>query len=97
MHDGCFTTLEDVVRHHLDPVRSYDAYSPRALPAALAATLDRSPVRRAQRLAALDPLLRSPVALSAEEVGALVAFLRALTDPASLRADEPAQCSRNAR
>jgi cytochrome c peroxidase len=83
MHDGCFTTLEAAVRHHLDPVASYRAFDGSGLPVELARTVDRNPIRGAQRVAALDPILRDPVALSRDDVADVVGFLEALTDPRS--------------
>ncbi len=80
MHDGCFTSLEAVVRHHLDPRASLEAFDASSLPPALAASYDRDPARQAARLAALDPIL-APTHLEAGEVRALVSFLESLTDP----------------
>jgi cytochrome c peroxidase len=62
MHDGAFSTLEDVVRF----------YDQGALP--------RHP---AVGDALIDPFVRDPLGLTNQEVSALVAFLKALTDPGS--------------
>ncbi len=85
MHDGAFTTLEAVVRHHLDPRASLERYTGSELDEPFRSTLDRDPERRKAALAALDPLLRERVALSDADVKAVVAFLEALTDPAARR------------
>lgn len=107
-HSGAYATLEEVVRHHLDPVAALEAYDPAAveLPllgqvleltatgsrlqhsflsehrrrgfAAKDTFVQRSPELRA-RIAAANEL--EPIALSDDEVRALVAFLSALTDP----------------
>lgn len=94
-HAGAFGTLETVVRHHLDTVASLANYDP---------VQCRLPPR--EDLAAIDfmvmsdPQLRediagaselAPIALSEREIAALLAFLNALTDPASLdmREDVP--------
>jgi cytochrome c peroxidase len=82
MHDGCFTTLEDVIKHHADPVRSLRHYKPEKV--GLAASLDTDRERNEARIAALDPLLATPIALSEGDVRDLVAFLEGLTDPGSL-------------
>jgi cytochrome c peroxidase len=72
MHDGAFTTLRAAIRHHLDAVGSLLSYDPHAqgLPADLSAVGPREPLRDA-----LDPLLRSPVALTPGEFDDLVAFV----------------------
>jgi cytochrome c peroxidase len=77
-HNGAFTTIEAMVRHHLDPYMSCRAYSPAGLDADLrGATGPAEPV-----LEAVDPLLRAPARLTDQEVGWLVQFLRdGLLDP----------------
>ena len=81
-HAGAYATLEAVVRHHLDPVGSLVAYDPRqARLSPLAGADDFRVLNDAGemgRIAAANEL--APVALSDEEVAALVAFLHALTD-----------------
>jgi cytochrome c peroxidase len=82
-HSGAYPTLEAVVRHYNDvPValRSYDvtqlAPELRGLYHGDQATIDSV-------LSRLDGRLRSPLRLSDDEIGQLVAFLKALTDPAA--------------
>ncbi len=89
MHDGAFTTLEAVVRHHLDPRASLESYTGAELPEPFRSTVDRDPEHRKAALAALDPLLREKVVLSDADVKDLVAFLEALTDPAARKAVAP--------
>lgn len=84
MHDGCFATLDAVVRHHLDPRGSLERYTGAELAEPFRATLDRDPEHRREALAALDPLL-AKVGLSDDEIRDLVAFLEALTDPEARR------------
>jgi cytochrome c peroxidase len=92
MHDGAFVTLEDAVRYHLDAVDGASWYDTAKLPADLRGpTGPLAPV-----LAGLDPLLRVPVRLTADEFDALVDFLRGgLLDPEArperLRALIPAE------
>ena len=83
MHDGAFSTLEAVVRHHLNPIDSLLDYDPTAhLPPELQHTYQNDPyllnvmIRQAD-----DRLIKSP-ALDDQQVADLVAFLEALTDPA---------------
>ncbi|MFN0241273.1 MAG: cytochrome-c peroxidase [Planctomycetota bacterium] len=93
-HNGAFTDLEAAIRHHLNVFQSAQSYSPAAQ------GLDddlRGPLGPIDPvLARIDPLLASPIALTNEEVAALVAFVRnALLDPraqaANLRRLIPAQ------
>lgn len=84
MHDGAFTSLETAMRHQLDPVGSLATYDPSQLQARFAATVDTDVARNAARAAALDPIMSTPVILTAAEISDLMAFLNALTDPASL-------------
>jgi cytochrome c peroxidase len=80
MHDGAFTDLATAIRHHLDArasLLSYDS-TRQGLPSDLTgATGPRAPL-----LAALDPLLATPILLSDSEFEDLVAYVRdALLDP----------------
>lgn len=82
MHDGAFYSLDDVVRHHLDPLSSYRTFDVGTVRADMAqaglptteqlnrmrATLDFTPARQ----------------LSDQEIAELVVFLEALTDPTAL-------------
>jgi cytochrome c peroxidase len=78
MHNGAFVHLEDAIRHHLDPYASARNYTPRDLPPDLQGPM--GPVQPV--LARLDPLLQTPVQLSAEEFATLVDFVRnGLLDP----------------
>ena len=94
-HAGAYNSLEAVVRHHLDPVFHLEHYDPAhaVLPSRLDLDLIDFVVQR-------DPVLRSAIAaanelpsraMSDQQVEDLIAFLRALTDPASidLRIDVP--------
>src|SRR5204863_3452916 len=74
MHDGPFTSLRSAIRHHLDAVTSLRTYDPSAqgLPGDVTGPI--GPVE--PLLAALDPLLRRPLALSPGELDDLGAFVR---------------------
>ena len=87
-HDGAYATLEGIVRHHLDPINSLENYD-----------TDQAVLPDRERWAAVDFIehenltqraLRAernqlaPIALSDRMVNDLVAFLHALTDPASI-------------
>jgi cytochrome c peroxidase len=84
MHDGCFTTLEEAVRHHLDVFASARAYGPTRLDEDLRGPL--GPIEPV--LARVDPLLRDPIVLSDGEFADVVSFLReGLLDPRALPAN----------
>jgi cytochrome c peroxidase len=80
MHDGAFVRLEDAIRYHLDAVSGAATYTTAQLPADL-----RGPTGPSQPvLERLDPLLRTPVRLSEDEIQSLVDFVRdGLLDPAA--------------
>jgi cytochrome c peroxidase len=79
LHNGAYATLEDVVRHHLQPERYLADYNGRSLPPELRPTLQNEAVTRRQILATLSPLLAEAEPLSNQEVRQLVAFLNSLT------------------
>jgi Cytochrome c peroxidase len=78
-HNGCFTTLEDAVRHHLDVFTSARNYSP----AAAGVDPDLTVVGPIEPvLQQLDPILSTPIGLTDEEFNQLVDFVRiGLLDP----------------
>jgi cytochrome c peroxidase len=86
-HAGAYATLEGVVRHHLDPVKSLAEYD--RTQAVLAALPDANDFRvldtprERDEIAAANTM--KPVALSDAEVDAVLAFLTALTDEAGNR------------
>jgi cytochrome c peroxidase len=78
-HNGAFGTLEAAIRHHLDVSRSLRNYSrtQNNLPADL-----RVGPFRPILAAGIDPLLRRPIELTAQELSDLVTFVRdGLFDP----------------
>jgi cytochrome c peroxidase len=74
MHNGAYTSLEDAIRHHLDPAAAIRRYTPagQSLDADLVGPTGPS----APVLAHLDPLLAAPLPLTEEEIQQLVAFVR---------------------
>lgn len=73
-HNGAYTTLDDAVRHHLDvlaALRTYDATRAGVAPELAART---APV--ANVAATLDPLVRFPMRLTAQEAADLIQFVR---------------------
>ena len=95
-HSGAFDTLDAMLRHHLDAVSSlysYDA-SQVALPSRPDLdALDLQAMSDPQVVASIAAATElPPVSLTEREIGQLVDFLHALTDPAmlDLRRDVPA-------
>jgi cytochrome c peroxidase len=81
MHDGAFTSLEAVIRHHVDPEDSLTGYDVGQAIGPTIHFLDPASFRQAI-LNNLDPMLDVPE-LSDDEIADLVAFLESLTDPAA--------------
>ncbi|MCB9421062.1 MAG: VCBS repeat-containing protein [Ardenticatenaceae bacterium] len=84
MHNGAFTSLEEVVRHHLNPAASLEDYNPEQLAVALRDTCQDQPETLAAVLATESDSASEQVMLSAQEMQDLLAFLNALTSPSAL-------------
>jgi len=81
MHNGCFTTIDEAVQHHLDVFASARDYRPDRLDTDLQGAL--GPIEPV--LERVDPLLITPITLSNIEFRQLVDFLRdGLLDPRAL-------------
>ncbi|MGE0553717.1 MAG: cytochrome-c peroxidase [Gemmatimonadales bacterium] len=83
MHSGAYATLEAVVRHYNDVPEALATYDPSQLAPAFRGLLHLDQATIADQLQHLDFRVRTPLGLSDEEVGQLVEFLKALTDPAA--------------
>ena len=86
-HSGAYGALEEVVRHHLDPVGSLNAYleASAVLPVEIGKddfALMRNP-EEVEKIAEANALAR--VDLEEQEIDQIIAFLNALTDPQSLK------------
>lgn len=87
-HDGAYDSLEAVVRHHLTPLKSLYNYNPEQLSMPSRSDLDELDLVvmndewRVSQIAERNEL--DPVSLNNYQFTALVSFLRALTDMASL-------------
>jgi cytochrome c peroxidase len=73
-HNGCFTRLEDAVRHHLDVPLSLATYDPER--AGVDPDLALSKASIDDQLAGLDPRIAEPLDLSGREFRDLVQFIR---------------------
>lgn len=82
-HNGAFDSLEGIIRHHLDPVGSFDRWQPedaQLVPVPWLKPIDfvvRSDQREMTRVRSKVDIV--PVELSDEEVSDLVSFMAALT------------------
>jgi len=83
MHDGAFPTLEAVLHHYNDVPRALREYDVSQLPSALQPMYHGDAATISALLTSLDGRLRQPLGLNEVEIGELVAFLKALTDPAA--------------
>jgi cytochrome c peroxidase len=83
MHNGAYATLENVIRHYRDPAVAYRSYDPGQLDSRLASSARLDPATQAAVLATLDTALAVPLPLRDADVALIVAFLKALTDPAA--------------
>lgn len=83
MHNGAFPTLEAVIDHYNDVPGTLAAYDGSHLPAALRGMVHNDNATIAAVLATLDFRVSRPLDLTEAERRDLVAFLRALTDPAA--------------
>ncbi|MBI3242320.1 MAG: VCBS repeat-containing protein [Chloroflexi bacterium] len=85
MHNGAFTTLEAVVRHHLNPAASLQGYDPAQLAIVLQDTCQNQPEVLAAILATKSDVASEQTQLSDQEMQDLLAFLNALTSPSALQ------------
>lgn len=84
-HAGAFDDLRAYLRHHADPVSGLERYTPQAVLPVLDGADDWAVMGDADARAALAAAVtRPPVALSEDDLDAILAFLDALTDPAAL-------------
>ncbi len=83
-HNGAYADLEDIVRHHLDPVASLQNYSiEMALLPDFPGAEDKSPLLDQRHLGAIaQSNSLSKVALTDQEIERLLSFLTSLEDPA---------------
>ncbi len=81
MHNGAYTSLEQAVRHHLNPANAIKNYELTQLEESLQPTVITDKATQREILSTLDPMSVEPVDLSDREVDELVTFLKSLTDP----------------
>ena len=85
MHNGAYTFLEDVVRHHLNPAEALNSYNPdQQLRGVFRETYHGDAATNVAVLATLDSRVQSARELSDAEMMQLMAFLQALTSPSAV-------------
>ena len=96
-HNGSLATLADTVRHHLDPVGELARWSIDGLPLVADEVLARDDLLVFQDAREMDRYRRhldiEPRSLDPSDIEALVAFLHALSDEASLNGTSGAPAS----
>jgi cytochrome c peroxidase len=85
-HAGAYETLEDVIRHHLDPAEAVASFDASALdqPGLEGASVELNTLAALAALQVAGDEDLVSIELTDEQVGDLVAFLRSLTDPCVL-------------
>lgn len=86
MHNGAYLTLEETIRHHLDPLAALQRYDLATLPSELQYEVVTDP----EALTAArdcEDVYSDVIELSVTEVADLLAFLEALTSPSALNTD----------
>nr|WP_299345556.1 cytochrome c peroxidase [Allomuricauda sp.] len=84
MHNGAYNELEDVIRHHLDPISGLKGYDKTQLSPELRATLKDDETVIERILDNLTPKISSPTFLDDREVQDIMAFMVSLTDSSAL-------------
>jgi cytochrome c peroxidase len=82
-HSGAYRTLEAVVRHYNHVEKALREYDPAQLDPEVRPLYLGDPATVTAILQTLDGRLRQPLGLNETELGELVAFLKALTDPSA--------------
>lgn len=84
-HNGAFSTLEGIIRHHLDPIESCNTYDMTqidpAIPVENIQENTLAVIAQLERNRAEEEDMIQNVSLSDSEVADLVAFMQSLTDP----------------
>ncbi len=84
MHNGAYLTLEDAVRHHLDPKQAFQSYDQSHLSADVRSETQLKPKIAEELVSKIDPLVAQPLALGDAEVEQILALLDAMTDPSAV-------------
>lgn len=79
-HSGAYTSLEAIIKHHLDPQKALDEYDYAQLSQPGIQNLDKLSINTQKTLNA-DSFKLQPLALSETQVGYIIKFMESLTDP----------------
>ena len=83
-HDGAYNDLEQMVRHHLNPIEALNNYDISQALLVSRTDLDKIDIiahqDKKRRQAIIDAIEIKPIKLTDEEISDLIAFLHALTD-----------------
>ncbi len=80
MHNGAYGTLEEVIRHHLDPEKQLQNYDPTQLEKQLQKTYKGDEQSIGMVVETLDKQLLNAQALNDDQISDLLSFLKSLTD-----------------
>ncbi len=83
MHSGAYATLEEVVRHHMHPEETLRGYNGASLPSTHRGSVLTAAELHDDMVDYLSPELGDCSGMGDEEVEALVAFLKSMTDPSA--------------
>lgn len=83
MHDGVYSTLEEVVRHYNNVDSALKSFDPSTLAPAYRASYHGDAASINAVSSTIDGRIKQPLRLTSEEQRQLVAFLKALTDPSA--------------
>ena len=83
MHDGAYNTLSATVRHYINAHEALTTYDDSGIRTELRGTYLDDPAILDAMLQTLDPAVQTALTIGDAQVEDLVAFLRALTDPAA--------------
>lgn len=81
MHNGAYPTLEQALRHHLDPLEKLATYDPSQLEPVLRDQVRNDPETQRAIGQTLSPQLPPATSLSDDDIDDLMAFLHSLTSP----------------
>jgi len=81
MHNGAYSTLEAVVKHHLNPVQGLREYDEKQLEPEFRGAVHNDQKTIKDVMKTMPPELKLPSYLEENEIDDLVAFLKALTSP----------------
>ena len=83
MHNGVYPTLEDVLRHKMDPIDGLWSYTGSHLGPVFRRQVHTGDEERQRVEATVSPEIFAVPHLSDDEIDDLIAFMQALTDPAA--------------